>query len=304
MWDLTEACSVSAGSSSTTPAPPIPCLDIPAHQSGVNSLAVWVEKLGQQEGGCLVTVASGGDDGQLTVSTVRVQYPEDGKTGGSRGFSQISDSLTPLQTQVEQPDGLRLHLHSQSHIPLAHASPLTALKFLSPELLVSTSADQRVCLYRVCSASISHIGALCSHVADAAGLAVWEGQTMEQEEEDTKGKTRFEPEQAEIAIGRGEGSQTGLKTTNKTAESETGVRPIKDVQRADDADCREPVESLCETGDPVCKSSEKECEADETAGVNETGDEGSRESKQRREQVGWVLVCGQGFQLLRVRHSD
>lgn len=251
----------------------------------------------------MVTVASGGDDGQLTVSTVRVQYPEDGKTGGSRGFSPISESLTPLQTRVQQPDGLRLHLHSQSHIPLAHASPLTALKFLRPGLLVSTSADQRVCLYRVCSASISQIGALCSHVADAAGLAVWEGQMMEQEEEDTKGKTRFEPEQAEIAIRREEGSQTGLET-NKTAENETGVRLLKDMQRADDADCGEPDESLCETGDPVRKSSRKECEADETAGVNETGGEGNRESNQRREKMGWVLVCGQGFQLLRVRHTD
>uniref|UniRef100_A0A8C9XYW6 tRNA (34-2'-O)-methyltransferase regulator WDR6 n=1 Tax=Sander lucioperca TaxID=283035 RepID=A0A8C9XYW6_SANLU len=141
VWDLTDASSLSTDSSSSAPTPPIPGLDIHAHQSGVNSVAVWAEKLGQQEGGCLVTVASGGDDGQLTVSTIRVQYHEDGKIGGSRGQ-------------------LHLHLQSQSHILLAHAAPLTALKVLSPGLVVSTSSDQRVCLWRVGSTGISHIGAL------------------------------------------------------------------------------------------------------------------------------------------------
>ncbi|GLD45805.1 WD repeat-containing protein 6 [Lates japonicus] len=66
VWDLTEA-----SSSTDTSTAPIPCLNIPAHQSGINSLAVWAEKLEQQEGGCLLTVDSGGDDGQLTVSTIR-----------------------------------------------------------------------------------------------------------------------------------------------------------------------------------------------------------------------------------------
>uniref|UniRef100_A0A3Q3XFJ6 tRNA (34-2'-O)-methyltransferase regulator WDR6 n=1 Tax=Mola mola TaxID=94237 RepID=A0A3Q3XFJ6_MOLML len=151
VWDLSEASSISASISSDASTPPVPCLEIPAHQSGVNSLAVWVEKMGQQEGGCLVTVASGGDDGQLTVSTIKVQYPQDEKTGGSRVLSQY-------------------------HVQLAHAAPLTALKPLRPGLVVSTSADQRVCLWRVGSAGISHIGALCSHVADAAGLAVEGGK--------------------------------------------------------------------------------------------------------------------------------
>ncbi|KAG7226965.1 hypothetical protein INR49_022279 [Caranx melampygus] len=105
VWDLTDA------SSSNDTSPPIPCLEVPAHQSGINSLAVWAEEQGQQEHSCLVTVASGGDDGQLMVSTVKVRYPDDGK-----------DMLHRLQ----------LHLHSSAHIPLAHAAPLTALRLLAP----------------------------------------------------------------------------------------------------------------------------------------------------------------------------
>ncbi|XP_051280422.1 WD repeat-containing protein 6 [Dicentrarchus labrax] len=317
VWDLTEASSLSTGTSSSAPAPPIPCLNIPAHQSGVNSLAVWAKKLGQ-EGGCLVTVASGGDDGQLTVSTIRVQYPEDCKIGGSRGFSQISETQISLQTQFQPSNQLNLHLHSQSHIVLAHAAPLTALKPLRPALVVSTSSDQRVCLWSVCSTGISHIGALCSHVADAAGLAVWEGQMIEEEEEgDKTRKTRFESEQ-ETAIWRVKGSQTGLKTMCETAEEKTGGRCKKET--ADEAEGGEPVEAKSETGDPVCETSDEE--GVETAGerrnltetdsvgkteceVNsETGSKASCESMKKRGRTGWVLVCGQGFQLLRVRYTD
>lgn len=277
VWDLTEACSISACTSSNAQFSPSPCLEIPAHQSGVNSLAVWVEKLGQQEGGCLVTVASGGDDGQLTVSMIRVQYPQEGQARGS----------IPLQSR------LLLRLHSQYHIPLAHAAPVTALKLLSQGLVVSTSADQRVCLWRVDSASVSHIAALCSHVADAAGLTVWEGH------ENTKRRTRFESEQ-ETAILRG----TRFKALCKTAEGETGS--IKGKETANEAVCGEPVEVLSVTVDPVCKSSEigselaegcrNQCEnisMDETASQVEN-----------RGKTGWVLVCGQGFQLLRVRNPE
>ncbi|XP_038579333.1 WD repeat-containing protein 6 [Micropterus salmoides] len=320
VWDLTEASCLSAGTSSNAPTPPIPCLDIPAHQSGINSLAVWTEKLGQQEGGCLVTVASGGDDGQLTVSTIRVQYPEEGKTGGSRGFSQISEPQISLQTQFQTPNQLHLQLHSQSHIPLAHAAPLTALELLSPGLVVSTSSDQRVCLWRVGSTGISQIGALCSHIADAAGLAVWEGQMINKEEGAKKRKTRFKSGQ-EIAIWRGTGSETGLRTMCKTAEGKTDGTSNKDKERADEAEGGEPVEGMGETGDPVCKTRDEK--GGETAGesrnqtetdivgeteseVNaETGFKVSCESKKReREKTGWVLVCGQGFQLLRLRNTE
>ncbi|XP_040904027.1 WD repeat-containing protein 6 [Toxotes jaculatrix] len=297
VWDLTEASSPT-DTSSNSPTPPIPCLDVPAHQSGINSLAVWAEK---QEGGCLVTVASGGDDGQLTVSTIRVHYPEDRKTGGSRGFSQTSEPrISSSQTLFQPPSQLQLCLHSHSHIPLAHAAPLTALKLLTPGLVVSTSSDQRVCLWSVCSTGISHRRTLCSHVADTAGLAVWEGQMMDRKEGDEKGKIRFKSEQ-EISIWRGKGSQTGLETEGKTTED-----------REDEAEGGEPDEAVSKTGDPVCETSDETRHQRESDSVvktesevnTETGLKDCCESRKKREKMGWVLVCGQGFQLLRVRHTE
>ncbi|XP_032376849.1 tRNA (34-2'-O)-methyltransferase regulator WDR6 [Etheostoma spectabile] len=310
VWDLTDASSFSTDSSNSAPTPPIPCLNIHAHQSGINSLAVWAEKLGQQEGGWLVTVASGGDDGQLTVSTIRVQYHEDGQIGGSRGFSQISEPLISLHSQFQPPNQLHLHLQSQSHILLAHAAPLTSLKVLSPGLLVSTSSDQRVCLWRVSSTGISHIGALCSHVADAAGLAVWEGQMIEEEEGYKKRKTRCESEQ-EITIWRGKGSETGLKVMCKTA-----AQFSKAKETANEVEDGESVEAVSKTGDRVCDAGDEkggeaagECrnptETNSMGEVNtEKGSKASCESKKKRENTGWVLVCGQGFQLLRVRNTE
>ncbi|XP_071331330.1 tRNA (34-2'-O)-methyltransferase regulator WDR6 [Trachinotus anak] len=289
VWDLTGA-STSTDTSSNAPTPPIPCLDIPAHQSGINSLAVWAEKLGQQEGGCLVTVASGGDDGQLTVSTIKVLYPKDGQTGGSRGFSQTSELLISSQTKFQPPNRLQLQLQAHSHIPLAHAAPLTALKLLTPGLVVSTSSDQRVCLWRVCSTGVGHRRTLCSHVADAAGLAVWEGQMMDREEGGEKRNTGFESEE-EIVMLRGKGSRTGLETEGKTTEADGRFCKGTD----DETEGGEPVGAVNETGDPVCKTGDET--GSETANQTETESMGKSEA-------GWVLVCGQGFQLLRVRNTE
>ncbi|XP_047453068.1 WD repeat-containing protein 6 [Mugil cephalus] len=280
-WDLTEALAFWSDNSCGATPPPTPCLNIPAHQSGVNSLAVWSKKLGQQEGGgCLVTVVSGGDDGRLTASTVRVLYPE--------------ESQTLLQTQLQHPKQLQLHLRSQSHVALAHAAPLTALKLLRPGLVVSTSSDQRVCLWKVCSAGISHSAALCCHVADASGLAAWEGGHE-------RGATRSECER-EISVWGG-----------LTTEGETGGRFNEDKEPDDEAEGGEPVGS--ETGDPVIKTCDEDGAAEtsgdprsqtETDSLGETGSEvnGTSESRKRREETGWVLVCGQGFQLLRVRTEE
>lgn len=279
MWDVTTASSSSTGGLSDTQAPPIPCLIIPAHQSGVNSLAVWPEKLGQQEGGCLVTVASGGDDGQLTVSTIRVQYPEE-EEGGSRVFSQtleqVSESQEAPQFPVQSHPVVPLRLQSQSHIPLAHAAPVTSLKLLSPGHVVSTSPDQRVCLWRVSSTGISHSGALFTHVADAAGLAAWE--------EEGGGETGEE----RVRIG-----------SKREAEGETSGSPEGETERETADECEKPIEAVSETGDPVCNSGKER--GGETAGErgNQTERVGETES-----ETGWVLVCGQGFQLLRVRHAE
>lgn len=306
VWHLTDT---SSSISSDAPAPPIPCISIPAHQSGVNSLAVWAGKLGQQEGSCLVTVASGGDDGQLTVSTIKVQFPEDGK---------MSEHPISLQTNLQPPGQLQLYLQSQFHIPLAHAAPLTTLNLLSPDLVVSTSSDQRVCLWRVCSTGINHRGTLCSHVADAAGLAVWEGDLRcgmtEEEKGGKKGKMSFESKQ-ELVVSRGKESRTELETEGKSAEVETGRRFNKEKETADEAMSREPVEAVSKTGDPLSKTSDEksgeiagECRNErDTDNVGRTENEVDTEtglkagkSRRQREKTGWVLVCGQGFQLLRV----
>lgn len=301
MWDLTDTVSsLSASTPSLDPTPPIHCIDIPAHQSGINSLALWAEKEGDPHGSCLINIASGGDDGQLTVSTIRVQYPEDPNIGGSRGFSQMSS-----QKQSQPQSQLHLHLHSQSHFPLAHASPLTALKLLSPGLIVTTSSDQRVCLWSFCSTGISHRGVLCSHVADAAGLAVWEGQVIR--EEDEKRKTMSEQE---ILFRGRRGDHTGLKTKDKTAEGNTGGRFSKERETTLEAEGGEPVEGVSKTDDPVCKIRDEKVEGTASNWRDQTGTDRHnkserevKEGRKRRENTGWVLVCGQGFQLLRIRNT-
>ncbi|CAJ1055477.1 WD repeat-containing protein 6 [Xyrichtys novacula] len=277
VWDLTAASFSSNDTSSSTPTPPVPCLIIPAHQSGVNSLAVWKEELGQDGGCCLVTVASGGDDGQLTVSTIRVQYPEEGKTGGSRGFTKIFQPPASQQAQALTPNQIYLELHSQFNIPFAHAAPLTDLKLLSPALLVSTSSDQRVCLWKVSSNGISHKGAMCSHVADAAGLSVWEREMIEEEGEDDKRKTRSEPK-LETADTRQKGSPTQSKLMLKTR----GRFNVGYEETADEARGGEPADVVRDPSNKVSTTS------DET----------------QSKKMGWVLVCGQGFQLLRVRNTE
>ncbi|KAM8862627.1 tRNA (34-2'-O)-methyltransferase regulator WDR6 [Spinachia spinachia] len=291
VWDLTDASSLWTVASSRSQTAAIPCFTIQAHQSGVNSLAIRADQLGHHEGGCRVTVASGGDDGQLTVSMIRVQYPKD---------PQMSEPLVSLLT---------LHLDSQCRIPLAHASPVTAVKLLSPNIVVSTSSDQRVCLWKVRSTDIRHIGALCCHVADAAGLAVWEGKLTE---EDKNKQTGFESEW-ENAIRRG--SQTGLKVTHQTA-----AKFNLDQKTNNEGDDGEHVKAVSETGDPVCQSGNEkggetpaECRHQRgTDGLGETESEVNPvrgvmapcQSQEEGGKTGWVLVCGQGFQLLRVPKAE
>lgn len=278
VWDLTEAGSISA-ITKNTPVPSIPCLNISAHQSGINSMVAWVDK---QDSGCQVTVASGGDDGQLTVSVIRVQYPKDKKTGGSRESSQISDSLSPPQRQLLQPSTLGFHLSSQHHMPTAHAAPLSSLKLLSPGLVVSASADQRVCLWKVDSAAISQIGSLCSHVADAAGLAVWEEEDEAQDLGDAIRTKGFDSEQHN-PIWEGRGNETRMRKERKKSDSEAGS--LLEERTADEWG---PAEASNGTCGPVSKSNVKEDEtADESGG-----------------KAGWVLVCGQGFQLLHISDPE
>ncbi|XP_055079329.1 WD repeat-containing protein 6-like [Periophthalmus magnuspinnatus] len=178
VWDFTS-------SSLSNQNPSTPIFTIPAHQSGINSLDIYPV--------CLidfhhVTVASGGDDGQLTVSQIKIQ---------------IVDNSDPQNR-------LLINLVNQSCIPLAHAAPLTSLKLLNKNQIVSASCDQRVCLWRIGSAGIHHQRAVCSYVADAAALAVWE------EEYDQKSGSS-----AEVVFGDGE--ESGNKNAGEvcTEKSDT-----------------------------------------------------------------------------------
>lgn len=116
------------------------------HQSGVNTLIL----LKPNEEGPMtkdtLTVVSGGDDGQLSVLKIRVQF-------------QLDDMFPELL--------------SRWSVALAHSAPLTALSALSSSFLVSTSPDQRVCVWSVGDDGIQHRMTASSHTADAAGLLVW-----------------------------------------------------------------------------------------------------------------------------------
>ncbi|XP_051913302.1 WD repeat-containing protein 6 [Hippocampus zosterae] len=272
VWDLTPAAS---GCPSDAPTPPIPCHSIAAHQSGVNSLAVWPHTQEPLDGGCLVTISSGGDDGQLTVSTIRVDF--------------LEDRLRTVGVTQNQPQShLGLYLLSQLSVPSAHAAPLTALKLLRPGLIVTASCDQRVCLWELCSTSINHSGVLCSHVADAAGLAVWQEPVVED------GRNAESDADKVFVCPRAEG-QTHLKRGGLGHKDQDVVGGS--WEKTDDSILKMDKETK------YCgKIQTNDQDGDET--ITEMALRSSCERKGAKEITGWVLVCGQGFQLLRIRNKD
>ncbi|TRY66844.1 hypothetical protein DNTS_033019 [Danionella cerebrum] len=146
VWDLTAVLNSKARGSWQGPVAPFYSLRL--HQSGVNSLSLSTKK----EIGNVFSLASGGDDGQLSL----------------------------LRFKIEQgSEGLTLHLLSRWTIPLAHSSPLTGLCLLSPTLLVSTSPDQRICLWGVRNDGLCALKVYFTHIADAAGLSAWLGAGKE-----------------------------------------------------------------------------------------------------------------------------
>uniref|UniRef100_A0A8C1T2Q3 WD repeat domain 6 n=1 Tax=Cyprinus carpio TaxID=7962 RepID=A0A8C1T2Q3_CYPCA len=90
----------------------------------------------------IISLASGGDDGQLSLWHIKID-----QKGHENG-------------------GLSLQLLSHCSVPLAHSSPLTVLCLPSPTLLVSTSLDQRLCLWSVYSDGLRPLKVLISHTAD------------------------------------------------------------------------------------------------------------------------------------------
>uniref|UniRef100_A0A673HGX0 tRNA (34-2'-O)-methyltransferase regulator WDR6 n=1 Tax=Sinocyclocheilus rhinocerous TaxID=307959 RepID=A0A673HGX0_9TELE len=150
VWDLTAVLNSKASVSWQGPSAPF--FSIPVHQSGVNTLALSPRREMRQMEENIISLASGGDDGQLSLLHIKID--QKGQENG----------------------GVSLQLLSHCSVPLAHSSPLTGLCLLSPTLLVSTSPDQRLCLWSVNSDGLRPLKVLFSHTADAAGLWAWFGQ--------------------------------------------------------------------------------------------------------------------------------
>ncbi|XP_062855151.1 WD repeat-containing protein 6 [Trichomycterus rosablanca] len=144
LWDLTTA--LDSKSKDSWHGPSAPYLSISVHQSGVNALNILNPHEEGQTAKDTLTVVSGGDDGQLSVLKIRLQFQQ--------------ENVFP-------------ELLSRWSVALAHSAPLTALSALSSSLLVSTSPDQRVCVWSVGDNGIQHQATTFSHTADAAGLWVW-----------------------------------------------------------------------------------------------------------------------------------
>ncbi|XP_072537657.1 tRNA (34-2'-O)-methyltransferase regulator WDR6 isoform X2 [Salminus brasiliensis] len=145
LWDLTAM--LDSKSKDSWHGPSAPCFSVPVHQSGVNTLVISKHHEGIAND--VITVASGGDDGQLSVMKIRVE-------------------LNQSQTKSVCPQ-----LLSQWSVPLAHSAPLTALSALSSTRLVSTSPDQRVCVWHISDDGFHHQGTIFTHTADAASVLTW-----------------------------------------------------------------------------------------------------------------------------------
>ncbi|XP_062397068.1 WD repeat-containing protein 6 [Sardina pilchardus] len=152
VWDWTSVLALDEGQNWQGPTEP--CFAVPVHQSGVNGLCVWEEPEAGSRDGRLLSVASGGDDGQLCVLLLRATFPPRPPEGAA---------------------AFALELLSRWSEPLAHAAPLTALRVIDRSLIVSTSSDQRVCVWSVCegSSGLRPAGTAFTHTADVSGLEVW-----------------------------------------------------------------------------------------------------------------------------------
>ncbi|XP_017578708.1 WD repeat-containing protein 6 [Pygocentrus nattereri] len=149
LWDLTTV--LDSKSKDSWDGPSTPCFSVLFHQSGVNTLVI------SEHHEDIIILASGGDDGQLSVMKIRVEFSQP-ETG----------SVCP-------------QVLSHWSVPLAHSAPLTALSALSSTQLVSTSPDQRVCVWRLCDDGLHHQGAMFSHTADASGVWAWRREGPESE---------------------------------------------------------------------------------------------------------------------------
>nr|XP_033781977.1 WD repeat-containing protein 6 [Geotrypetes seraphini] len=135
----------------------IPALIVRAHQSGINSL--HVEKT--SEGHYLV--ASGGDDNSIHVCVISTEM-----TPGNPASSE----------QYRQNCGSCIRLLKKFVVLSAHAAPITGLRILRPELLVSASVDQRLTLWKLGDGGLHSMRSKFCHVADVAELDCWEDREL------------------------------------------------------------------------------------------------------------------------------
>ncbi|XP_026863401.2 WD repeat-containing protein 6 [Electrophorus electricus] len=148
LWDLSAV--MNSKSKDSWQYPSAPCSTIPVHQSGVNTLILSKYPEAGHTGEDIISLASGGDDGQLSVMKIR------------------------LLLHHKESGGVFPQLLSLWSVPLAHSAPLTALSAPSPGRLVSVSPDQRVCVWCLCGDGLHHHATMFSHTADAAGLWAWQ----------------------------------------------------------------------------------------------------------------------------------
>ncbi|KAL5020348.1 hypothetical protein ScPMuIL_003240 [Solemya velum] len=127
----------------------VPITIFQAHQSGVNSL--HISKLSENQ----YLIVSGGDDNSINISQLTLE------------INEIKGDNSKLTISVEQ------YVKKID----AHAAQVTGVHVLDSDLLLSTSIDQRVCLWKLPQAD-SHeqmemLACQAVTVADISGMAIW-----------------------------------------------------------------------------------------------------------------------------------
>nr|XP_003217908.1 PREDICTED: WD repeat-containing protein 6 [Anolis carolinensis]XP_008103645.1 PREDICTED: WD repeat-containing protein 6 [Anolis carolinensis]XP_008103646.1 PREDICTED: WD repeat-containing protein 6 [Anolis carolinensis]XP_008103647.1 PREDICTED: WD repeat-containing protein 6 [Anolis carolinensis] len=125
-----------------------PVLTLQAHSCGVNSFHV------QDVADGIFSVASGSDDGSISISAVEV------------------NDRSAVSGESAAGTGIRI-LRTFSRLG-AHAAHVTGLRLLPRDFLLSASVDQRLTLWRICKGGLSFVLSKFCHVADVAALETWE----------------------------------------------------------------------------------------------------------------------------------
>ncbi|XP_030062140.1 tRNA (34-2'-O)-methyltransferase regulator WDR6 [Microcaecilia unicolor] len=162
-WDITPTVDFAKSSLELTDGEVqptnlgIPALIVQVHQSGINSL--HVEK--NSDGHYLV--ASGGDDNSIHICVISTEV-----TPGNVASSELGRTA-----RYQQNCSSCIRLLKKFVVLSAHSAPITGLRILHPELLVSVSVDQRLTLWRLGDNGLQFLCSKFCHVADVAELDCW-----------------------------------------------------------------------------------------------------------------------------------